>query len=151
MTSTPIISVRDLTYRFGDFVAVDHVNFDVEPGQVIGYLGPNGSGKTTTIRMLLGVLRPSEGWAHVLGFDAASQSEQVRARLGYMSQQLARYDELTARENLAFYADVYGVKERQRPDALLEQLDLTSGTKQEVRTLTSGWRQRLALAVDIVH
>lgn len=151
MTSTPIISVRDLTYRFGDFVAVDHVNFDVEPGQVIGYLGPNGSGKTTTIRMLLGVLRPSEGWAHVLGFDAASQSEQVRARLGYMSQKFALYDELTARENLAFYADVYGVKERQRPDTLLEQLDLTTVTKQQVRTLSSGWRQRLALAVAIVH
>ena len=108
MTNTSIISVRDLTYRFGDFVAVDHVNFDVEPGQVIGYLGPNGSGKTTTIRMLLGVLRPSEGWAHVIGFDAASQSEQVRARIGYMSQKFALYDELTARENLAFFAGKTG-------------------------------------------
>ncbi|MCA9949727.1 MAG: ABC transporter ATP-binding protein [Anaerolineales bacterium] len=151
MTNTSIISVRDLTYRFGDFVAVDHVNFDVEPGQVIGYLGPNGSGKTTTIRMLLGVLRPSEGWAHVIGFDAASQSEQVRARIGYMSQKFALYDELTARENLAFYADVYGVKDRQRPDVLMDQLDLAAAANQQVRTLSSGWRQRLALAVAIVH
>lgn len=151
MTNTPIISVRDLTYRFGDFLAVDHVNFDVEPGQVIGYLGPNGSGKTTTIRMLLGILHPSEGSAHVLGYDAASQSQQVRARIGYMSQKFALYDELTAKENLTFYADVYGVKERRRPDALLEQLNLTTVTKQQVRTLSSGWRQRLALAVAIVH
>ncbi|MCA9875342.1 MAG: ABC transporter ATP-binding protein, partial [Anaerolineales bacterium] len=128
-----------------------HVNFDVEPGQVIGYLGPNGSGKTTTIRMLLGILRPSEGSAKVLGFDAASQSEQVRARLGYMSQKFALYDELTARENLIFYADVYGVKKGQQPDALLDQLGLTTVAKQQVRTLSSGWRQRLALAVAIVH
>jgi ABC-2 type transport system ATP-binding protein len=151
MTVTPIISVRDLTYRFGDFVAVDHVNFDVEPGQVIGYLGPNGSGKTTTIRMLLGILRPCEGTAQVLGFDAARQSEQVRSRTGYMSQKFALYDELTARENLTFYADVYGVKEQQRPEELLDQLGLAPMAKQQVRTLSAGWRQRLALAVAIVH
>src|SRR5210317_1972609 len=98
MTNSAIISVHDLTYRFGDFVAVDHVTFDVEPGQVIGYLGPNGSGKTTTIRMLLGILRPSAGSAQVLGFDAARQSEQVRTRTGYMSQKFALYEELTAEE-----------------------------------------------------
>ena len=151
MTSPPIISVHDLTYRFGDFVAVDHVNFDVEPGQVIGYLGPNGSGKTTTIRMLLGILRPSEGSAQVLGFDAARQSEQVRARTGYMSQKFALYDELTARENLNFYADVYGVEDQSRTEELLDQLGLTPMAKQQVRTLSAGWRQRLALAVAIVH
>jgi ABC-2 type transport system ATP-binding protein len=151
LTSPPIISVHDLTYRFGDFVAVDHVNFDVEPGQVIGYLGPNGSGKTTTIRMLLGILRPSEGSAQVLGFDAARQSEQVRARTGYMSQKFALYDELTARENLNFYADVYGVEDQSRTEELLDQLGLTPMAKQQVRTLSAGWRQRLALAVAIVH
>jgi len=148
---TPIISVHDLTYRFGDFVAVDHVTFDVEPGQVIGYLGPNGSGKTTTIRMLLGILRPSEGSAQVLGFDAARQSEQVRARTGYMSQKFALYEELTTEENLTFYADVYGVTERQRVEELLDQLGLAPIAKQQVRTLSSGWRQRLALAAAIVH
>jgi ABC-2 type transport system ATP-binding protein len=151
MTITPIISVHDLTYRFGDFVAVDHVNFDVEPGQVIGYLGPNGSGKTTTIRMLLGILRPSEGSAQVLGYDAARQSEQVRSRTGYMSQKFALYDELTAQENLNFYAQVYGVKDRQRADELLDQLGLVPMAKQQARTLSAGWRQRLALAVAIVH
>jgi ABC-2 type transport system ATP-binding protein len=151
MMGTPIISVQDLTYRFGDFVAVDHVSFDVEPGQVIGYLGPNGSGKTTTIRMLLGILRPSEGSARVLGFDAAYQSEQVRARTGYMSQKFALYDELTAQENLSFYAEVYGVKGRHRPEELLDQLGLAPMAKQQVRNLSAGWRQRLALAVAIVH
>lgn len=151
MTITPIISVRDLTYRFGDFLAVDHVNFDIEPGQVIGYLGPNGSGKTTTIRMLLGILRPCEGSAQVLGFDAARQSEQVRARTGYMSQKFSLYDELTAQENLNFYADVYSVKDRQRAEELLDQLGLVPMAKQQARTLSAGWRQRLALAVAIVH
>jgi ABC-2 type transport system ATP-binding protein len=151
MREGPIIAAKDLTYRFGDFVAVDHVSFDVKPGQVIGYLGPNGSGKTTTIRMLLGILRPSEGSAEVLGFDAASQSEKVRARTGYMSQKFALYDELTAEENLSFYADVYGVEEGQRVEALLDQLDLAPVAKQQVRTLSSGWRQRLALAAAIVH
>lgn len=151
MTITPIISAHDLTYRFGGFVAVDHVTFDIEPGQIIGYLGPNGSGKTTTIRMLLGILRPSEGSAHVLGFDAARQSEQVRARTGYMSQKFALYDELTAQENLNFYADVYGVKGRQRVEELLDQLGLAPIAKQQARTLSAGWRQRLALAVAIVH
>ena len=151
MTTAPIIAVHDLTYRFGDFLAVDHLNFEVSPGQVTGYLGPNGSGKTTTIRMLLGLLQPSEGSAQVLGFDAARQSEQVRARTGYMSQKFALYDELTTRENLAFYADVYGVESRQRVAELLDQLGLAPLAKQQVRTLSAGWRQRLALAVAIVH
>jgi len=151
MAMTPVISVHDLTYRFGDFVAVDHVDFDIEPGQVTGYLGPNGSGKTTTIRMLLGILHPSEGTARVLGFDAARQSEQVRARTGYMSQKFALYDELTAEENLTFYAQVYGVQSQERTEELLNQLGLAPMAKQQVRTLSAGWRQRLALAVAIVH
>lgn len=151
MTSAPIISAHELTYRFGDFLAVDHVSFDVNAGQVIGYLGPNGSGKTTTIRMLLGLLHPSEGSAQVLGFDAARQSEQVRARTGYMSQKFALYDELTVQENLSFYAAVYGVKDRKRVAELLDQLGLAAVAKQQVRTLSTGWRQRLALAAAIVH
>ncbi len=147
----PIISVRNLTRRFGDFLAVDHLTFAVEPGQVIGYLGPNGSGKTTTIRMLLGIIRPTSGSATVLGFDAARQSEQVRARTGYMSQKFALYHELTARENLTFYAGVYGVRSRQRIAEVIEQLGLAQVTAQPVGTLSAGWRQRLALAAAIVH
>jgi ABC-2 type transport system ATP-binding protein len=148
---TPIISVNNLTRRFGEFLAVDHITFNVEPGQVIGYLGPNGSGKTTTIRMLLGLIHPNEGTAQVLGFDSATQSGEVRARCGYMSQKFALYNELTARENLTFYAGVYGVSEKQRVDELLEQLGLASSARQLVRTLSAGWRQRLALAAAIIH
>lgn len=147
----PIITVRDLTRQFGAFLAVDHVSFDVDAGQVIGYLGPNGSGKTTTIRMLLGIIRPSSGSASVLGFDAARQSEQVRARTGYMSQKFALYNELTARENLAFYGGVYGVRNHQRITEVIERLGLAGVTSQQVGTLSAGWRQRLALAAAIVH
>jgi ABC-2 type transport system ATP-binding protein len=147
----PIISVQNLTKVFGDFVAVDHISFDVEPGQVIGYLGPNGSGKTTTIRMLLGLIRPSQGSARVLGFDAARQSEQVRARTGYMSQKFALYNELTALENLTFYAGVYGVRSRARIDEVVAHLGLSEVVRQTVNTLSGGWRQRVALAAAIVH
>ena len=147
----PIISVRELTRIFGSFTAVDHISFDVEPGQVIGYLGPNGSGKTTTIRMLLGIIRPSSGSARVLGFDAARQSEKVRAQTGYMSQKFALYNELTAQENLTFYAGVYGVRSRQRIAEVLDRLDLTPVARQPAGTLAGGWRQRLALATAIVH
>lgn len=147
----PIISVHDLTRRFGNFTAVDHVTFAVDAGQVIGYLGPNGSGKTTTIRMLLGLIQPTGGSAQVLGFDAARQSEQVRANAGYMSQKFALYPDLTARENLEFYGGVYGVSDRQRVTALLETLHLAPVAGMLVRTLSAGWRQRLALAAAIVH
>lgn len=147
----PIISVNNLTRRFGDFTAVDHITFDIEPGQVVGYLGPNGSGKTTTIRMLLGLIRPTEGSATVIGYDAATESEEIRSRAGYMSQKFALYNELTARENLVFYAGVYSVTDKQRVDELLEQLGLSLVSGQLVRTLSAGWRQRLALAAAIVH
>jgi ABC-2 type transport system ATP-binding protein len=99
----PVISVQNLTRRFGDFVAVDHINFEVQAGEVVGYLGPNGSGKTTTIRMLLGLLKPSDGKATVLGYDVFKQSEEIRARVGYMSQKFAIYDDLTTLENLSLW------------------------------------------------
>lgn len=145
------IRTENLTRRFGDFVAVDHLNLEVPTGQVLGYLGPNGSGKTTTIRMLLGLLRPSEGWAEVLGYDVVAQPEQVRARTGYMSQKFALYGDLTVRENLAFYAGVYGVRDPVRVTAVLEELGLASVQAQRVQNLSAGWRQRLALATAIVH
>src|SRR5512137_662936 len=106
--SDTVITVENLTKRFGDFVAVDRVSFEVARGEVVGYLGPNGSGKTTTIRMLLGLLRPTAGRARVLGYDAVTQTDLVRPLAGYMSQKFALYEELTADENLDFYAGVYG-------------------------------------------
>jgi ABC-2 type transport system ATP-binding protein len=147
----PAILTRNLTRRFGDFVAVDHLDLEVLPGQVLGYLGPNGSGKTTTIRMLLGLLHPTEGSAHVLGYDVAQQPELVRANTGYMSQKFALYHELSARENLTFYAGVYGVRDRRRVDDLLSELGLEMVQGQRVQELSAGWRQRLALATAIIH
>jgi ABC-2 type transport system ATP-binding protein len=146
-----VIQAEALTRRFGDFTAVDHISFEVAAGEVIGYLGPNGSGKTTTIRMLLGLLRPSEGQAQVLGFDVARQSEQVREQVGYMSQKFALYHDMTVAENLAFYAGVYGVRQRSRQDEVLDLLGLRPLANQRVAELSTGWRQRLALGTAIIH
>ncbi len=145
------IHTENLTRRFGDFVAVDHLNLDVEVGQVMGFLGPNGSGKTTTIRMLLGLLHPSEGRAEVLGVDVVAQPDAVRARTGYMSQKFALYGELTTLENLTFYAGVYGVRDPARLREMLETLGLGAVRDQRVHSLSTGWRQRLALATAIIH
>jgi ABC-2 type transport system ATP-binding protein len=146
-----VIRAEELTKCFGDFVAVDHVSFTVQAGEVVGYLGPNGSGKTTTIRMMLGLLSPSGGRAEVLGFDAFRDSEEVRKRAGYVSQKFALYHDLTVRENLAFYAGVYGVRDRRRIDEVLAQMALRDNERTLVGELSSGWKQRLALATAIVH
>jgi ABC-2 type transport system ATP-binding protein len=147
----PVISVENLTRYFGDFVAVDHINFQVAAGEVVGYLGPNGSGKTTTIRMLLGLLAPSDGRATVLGFDAFNQSEEVRARAGYMSQKFAIYDDLTVLENLTFYGGVYGIRDRARIRHTLDLVGLQGHDATLTRSLSAGWRQRLALGIALVH
>jgi ABC-2 type transport system ATP-binding protein len=151
MILSTVIETNGLTKRFGDFTAVDNVNMKVSSGEVVGYLGPNGSGKTTTIRMLIGSLLPSEGSANVLGFDAIQQSEQVRKRIGYMSQKFALYQELSIEENLTFYAGVYGVRGRGRIQEVLNLLGLTELSKERVNDLSTGWRQRVALATAIIH
>ena len=147
----PIVQAENLTKRFGDFVAVDQVSFSVEPGEIVGYLGPNGSGKTTTIRMLLGLLTPSAGQARVMGLAVDRHAEAIRARVGYMSQKFALYDELTAWENLAFYGGVYGITDPQRLHETLAQLKLESIAREPAGALPIGWRQRLALATAIIH
>ena len=149
--SDTVVVTDNLTRRFGDFVAVDHISFAVNAGEIVGYLGPNGSGKTTTIRMLLGLLEPTEGSATVLGFDAFRQSEEVRARVGYMSQKFALYDDLTVWENLTFYGGVYGIRNRKPIDATLELVGLAGHETELARALSAGWRQRLALAIALVH
>lgn len=146
-----VISVQNLTRRFGNFLAVDHINFEVHQGEVVGYLGPNGSGKTTTIRMLLGLLAPSEGEATVLGYDVVRQSEEVRARVGYMSQKFAIYDDLTTLENLTFYGGVYGITDKDRIKQTLELVSLSGHETTLTRDLSTGWRQRLALGIALVH
>ena len=147
----PVVHAHNLTRRFGDFLAVDHVSFEVQPGEIVGYLGPNGSGKTTTMRMLLGLLEPSEGSATVLGFDAFNETEEVRARVGYMSQKFALYDDLTVDENLNFYGGIYGVRERKRIEATISLVGLEGHERDQARELSAGWRQRLALAIALVH
>jgi len=134
-----------------DEVIVDRVSFTVHAGEVVGYLGPNGSGKTTTIRMLLGLLRPTEGSGKVLGYDIKLQPEQIRSRVGYMSQKFALYHDLTVVENLTFYAGVYGVRDRARIMEVLEIVELEELQNEMVSNLSSGWQQRLALGTAIVH
>jgi ABC-2 type transport system ATP-binding protein len=146
-----VAEVHELSKRFGDFTAVDAVSFDVRRGEVLGYVGPNGSGKTTTIRMLLGLLQPSGGRGTVFGLDIARQTEEIRTRVGYMSQRFALYDELSARENLSFYAGVYGAGEQQRVDRAIQIVGLQGVMDVRVGDLPIGWRQRLALATAIVH
>jgi ABC-2 type transport system ATP-binding protein len=142
-----VVVTDGLTRRFGDFTAVDHVSFTVNAGEVVGYLGPNGSGKTTTIRMLLGLLLPSEGNAQVLGFDVLRQAEEIRSHVGYMSQKFALYYDLSVIENLEFYAGVYGVRDKARVDEVLALLGLEALRNERVAALSVGWRQRLALAL----
>jgi ABC-2 type transport system ATP-binding protein len=148
------IVVEDLTKRFGDFVAVDHINFTIEQGEIFGFLGPNGAGKSTTIRMLSGLLLPSEGRAMVAGVDAAQETETLRQRIGYMPQLFSLYADLTVRENLQFYAGLYGIgsrEARERIGELTDLLGLHEVLGQLTDTLSTGWRQRAALACAIIH
>ncbi|MBN2085864.1 MAG: ABC transporter ATP-binding protein [Anaerolineales bacterium] len=147
----PVVRTDALTKRFGEFTAVDRVSFEIPAGEVVGFLGPNGSGKTTTIRMLLGLLQPTSGEAEVLGFDIRKNPEQIRERVGYVSQKFALYSDLTVEENLQFYAGVYGVGERGRIREMLELVGLEPFRRALVGGLSTGWRQRLALATAIVH
>jgi ABC-2 type transport system ATP-binding protein len=151
---TVAVEARELTKVYGELVAVDDLNLEVREGEVFAFLGPNGSGKTTTIRMLCGIITPSGGDGHVLGFDIASQSEAIKARIGYMSQRFALYEDLTVRENLQFYAGVYQVPRAYRSarvEELIAMAGLTGRERQLAGHLSGGWKQRLALGCAIVH
>ena len=146
------IDVRDLTKRFGANTVVDHVSMMVEEGEIVGFLGPNGSGKTTTIRMMCGLLTPDEGSGTVLGYDVIAQSRLIKTEVGYMTQRFSFYEDLTIAENLQFVARLYRLKNLQeKVDATLDQLGLTSRRDQLAGTLSGGWKQRLALAACIMH
>jgi len=148
------VVTHGLTKSFGPLVAVDALNLSIRRGEVFGLLGPNGSGKTTTIRMLCGLMEPSAGSAQVVGFDVAKEAEQIRRRIGYMSQRFGLYDDLTVEENIRFYATIYGLRGAQRSRRIGElgdELDLRPRIDQLAGTLSGGWKQRLALACAIAH
>jgi ABC-2 type transport system ATP-binding protein len=148
------IDARDLTRRFGAFTAVDRLSFDVRAGEIFGFLGANGAGKSTTIRMLCGLLRPSSGTALVDGLDVARDPEGVKARIGYMSQRFSLYEQLTVDQNIRFFAGIYGLGGRafdQRRDYVLDMAGLRGREHTRTRDLPGGWRQRLALGCAILH
>ncbi len=148
------IEVRELTKKFGHFTAVDRVTFSIPQGEIFGLLGPNGAGKTTIIRMLCGLISPTSGSASVLGFDVAKHPEEVKRRIGYMSQKFSLYNDLTVAENLRFYGEIYSVQPnplKSRMETLLHMAGLTGYENQRVRSLSGAWRQRLALACAIIH
>jgi ABC-2 type transport system ATP-binding protein len=147
-----VVSVSGLTKRFGDKTVVDHVDMAVEKGEIVGFLGPNGSGKTTTIRMICGLLTPDAGTGTVLGHDVLTESREIKREVGYMTQRFSFYEDLTIEENLQFVARLYELKPvATYVDRTLEQLGLTRRRKQLAGTLSGGWKQRLALAACIMH
>ena len=151
---TAVIQASHLTIRFGDFTAVNDVSFEVGKGEVFGLLGPNGSGKTTIIKALCGLLTPSEGTGTILGMDIRKDASQIKRHVGYMSQQFGLYEDLTVAENIAFYAGVYGIKGPQAVQRKAEVLKLTGiepYMDRRAGRLSGGWKQRLALACAIIH
>jgi ABC-2 type transport system ATP-binding protein len=148
------ISARALTRRFGDFTAVDRISLEVRPGEVFGFLGANGAGKTTAIRMLTGLLAPTSGDATVAGADVRTEPERVRERIGYMSQRFSLYEDLTVRENIRLYGGIYGLSDatiRTRGDAILAELAFTPSPRALVGSLPLGWKQKLAFSVALLH
>ncbi|HEY4217714.1 MAG TPA: ABC transporter ATP-binding protein [Gemmatimonadaceae bacterium] len=148
------IDAKELTRTFGSFTAVDHITFDVHAGEVFGFLGANGAGKTTAIRMLTGLLRPSSGSARVAGYDVATESESIKQVIGYMSQRFSLYDDLSVRENIELYGGIYDIPRaelRQRVSDVLTQLHLENAEKELVRSIPLGWKQKLAFSVALLH
>ena len=148
------IEVHELTRRFGEFTAVDAITFEVRAGEVFGFLGANGAGKTTAIKMLIGLLAPSSGRARVAGFDVLTQAEDVRRRIGYMSQRFSLYDDLTVRENVTLYGGIYGLADaeiRDRGETLFDGLRLGHARDARVGSLPLGWKQKLAFSVALLH
>jgi len=154
MPAEIMIECENLTKRFGHFTAVDHVSLKVGKGSIFGFLGPNGSGKSTVIRMLCGLLQPTEGSARIGGFDVATQTDEIKNLIGYMSQKFSLYDELTVYENLQFYGRLYGLRAndlKQRRDELVAMTHLEPYMNRRAALLSGGWRQRLAMACSLLH
>jgi ABC-2 type transport system ATP-binding protein len=154
MNETAIITTDHLTKRFGDFIAVDGISFEVNKGEIFGFLGANGAGKTTAMRMLCGLSKPTSGRALVAGFDVCRQTEKIKRSIGYMSQKFSLYEDLTVRENIKLYAGIYGKSDsfiKEKTERLLKQLHLEKEGNKLVRSLPLGWKQKLAFSVAIFH
>jgi ABC-2 type transport system ATP-binding protein len=154
MTDEFIITTKDLTKRFGDFTAVDAITFNVNKGEIFGFLGANGAGKTTAMRMLCGLSIPTSGKATVAGYDVYKQTENIKRNIGYMSQKFSLYEDLTVRENIRFYAGIYGKSDKfikEHTARLVEELNLGKETDKLVGSLPLGWKQKLAFSVAIFH
>ncbi|HMQ59887.1 MAG TPA: ABC transporter ATP-binding protein [Flavilitoribacter sp.] len=154
MKTDRVINVNRLSKHFGAFKAVDQISFEVKAGEIFGFLGANGAGKTTAMRMLTGLLKPTSGEAEVAGFDVFSQSEQIKRRIGYMSQKFSLYEDLSISENIRFFGHIYGMKPKrikQRREQLLEELELAGQANAKVGSLPLGWKQKLAFAVSMLH
>jgi ABC-2 type transport system ATP-binding protein len=149
-----VIIAHDLTKKFGDFTAVDKISFEVEKGEIFGFLGANGAGKTTAMRMLCGLSLPSSGTASVAGFDVYNENEKIKQNIGYMSQKFSLYEDLTTNENIRFYAGIYGLRNdaiKDKTKQLVSELHLDGHEKTLVRDLPLGWKQKLAFSIAIVH
>lgn len=149
-----IIIVENLTKQFGDFTAVKGISFHVYKGEIFGFLGANGAGKTTAMKMLIGISNPTNGTANVAGFDVHTQSEEVKRNIGYMSQKFSMYDDLTVKENITFFGGIYGLSRKQiktKTEELIAELQLGNITKTKVGDLPLGWKQKLAFSVALLH
>lgn len=148
------ISASKLTKRFGTFTAVDAIDLDVKQGEIFGFLGANGAGKTTAMKMFIGLSKPTSGEATVAGFDVYTQSEEIKRNIGYMSQRFSLYNDLTVRENIRFYGGIYGLDDarlKQRTEQMIEELGLTDHAKTLLASLPLGWKQKLAFSVALIH
>jgi drug efflux transport system ATP-binding protein len=154
MDNEKVITAEKLTKKFGDFTAVDAISFDVHRGEIFGFLGANGAGKTTAMRMLSGLSLPTSGSATVAGFDVYRQNEKIKRNIGYMSQKFSLYEDLTIKENIRFYAGIYGKSDkfiREKTTLILKQLYLEAEADKLVRSLPLGWKQKLAFSVAVFH
>ncbi len=154
MEAENIITTKELTKRFGDFTAVDSISFDVRKGEIFGFLGANGAGKTTAMRMLCGLSKPTSGKATIAGFDIYRNTEEIKKSIGYMSQKFSLYEDLTVKENIRFYGGIYGKSNafiKEKTASLLQQLHLQNEADKLVGALPLGWKQKLAFSVAIFH
>ena len=154
MNSSPVIEVKNMVKQFGSFVANDHLTFDVFRGEIFGFLGANGAGKTTAIKILCGLSAPTSGEIKVAGFDVYTQTEEIKRSIGYMSQRFSLYDDLTVYENIEFYGGIYGIRKqalRERAKDLMEKLALVEMKDKLIKDIPPGWRQKLAFSVAVFH